>query len=219
MRVMHDLRETIDRLLEAGVVSVDENERLASGRARYPRVEIGARLSQVHPIGAKRDEVALRIAGRRRWPLHIARRSRAIGRDRNDDVGEIKPSTPGSAKHDARRLRHRGSRCRHRHVDLTGAGRGRADNEIAVGTAGAARSECGKSDDKKTAGARQARRLLHAQTIPKAPAQPRPRDANAPNRARLRLGRQAPLATRTRPSPANPACLVSPAPPASGPGS
>jgi hypothetical protein len=45
MGVMHDLRETIDRFLEAGIVPVDENEHLASGRVRHPSIEIGAGLS------------------------------------------------------------------------------------------------------------------------------------------------------------------------------
>ena len=62
---MHDLRETIDRLLKPRVVAVNEDENLAPGRTGDPLVEIRAGVRQFETIGAKSDKVALRVAGRR----------------------------------------------------------------------------------------------------------------------------------------------------------
>src|ERR1700722_5212357 len=66
-RVMNNLREAIDRLLEAGIEAVDENENPAARRSPDARIEVRFRLSQVHAIGAQDGEVTLRVGRQRGW--------------------------------------------------------------------------------------------------------------------------------------------------------
>ena len=140
-RVVNDLGEAIDRLLETGVEAVDEHQNPASGRPPDARVEVCFRLSQIHAVGAQDNEIMLRIAGRRGGDLNIARLARPIRRDRNDDVGEIEPASPRAAEHDAGRLDDRRAGRRHEKVDLVGVRRGRPDDEAAIGPAGATGGE------------------------------------------------------------------------------
>ena len=134
-RVMNDLGEAVDRFLEAGVEAMDENEDPAARRALDARIKVRFRLSQVHPVGAQDDEIALRISGDRGRKLNVAGLARAVRRDGHDDVGEIEPPSPRAAEHDAGRLDDRGARRRHEKVDLAGVGRGRPDDKGAVRTA------------------------------------------------------------------------------------
>ena len=134
---MNDLREAIDRFLEAGVEAVDEDENPASGSAADARVEVRFRLGEVHAVGAQDDEVMFRIARRRGRELNLSGLTRPIRRDRHDDVGEIESAAPGAAEHDAGRLDDGRARRRYENVDLIGVGRGRPDDEGAIGTAGA----------------------------------------------------------------------------------
>ena len=139
-RVMNNLREAIDRFLEAGVEAMDEDENPVPGRALDPRIEVRFRLSQVHAIGAQDDEVTLRIARQRGRERHIPRLACACGWNRYDDIGEIESSPSGPAEHDARRLNDGRTCRRHKEVDLAGVRRSRSDDKRAVR---AARAACG----------------------------------------------------------------------------
>ena len=97
-RIVHDLREPIDGLLEPCIVTMDEDQHVAVVGFRDSPVEFDAPLFQFHAIGAHRDEIARGIAGRRGRPLHLADLSRAIRRNRpamsaNDSPIARSPST------------------------------------------------------------------------------------------------------------------------------
>ena len=120
VRIVRDLREAVDRLLEAGVVAVHEDQHVAARRLGDPLVEIRARFLQVHAVGAGRYEITRGIAGRRSRPLHLADLAHRIGRNRNRDVGEGEADRALAAEHHPRRLCHRRARRRHQHVDDVG---------------------------------------------------------------------------------------------------
>src|SRR3984885_10833990 len=132
---MNNLREAVDRLLEAGIKAVDEDENPAPRRALDARIEVRLLLSEVHPIGAEAREVRLMIGWQRRRKPRVPWLAAAGRQDRHDDIGEIRSSSPGASEHDARRLEHRRARRRHQEIDLARAWRARPDNERAVGTA------------------------------------------------------------------------------------
>ena len=117
---MRDLREAVDRLLEAGFVAVHEDQHVGARRLGDPLVEIRARFLQVQAVGAGRYEIAPGIAGRRSRPLHLADLAHRIGRNRNRDVGEGEADRALAAEQHSRRLRDRRARRRHQHVDDVG---------------------------------------------------------------------------------------------------
>ena len=72
---MHDLREAIDRLLEARVVAVDEDENLMLRRLANARVEGGDGGVLVEDGGFDRRELTHRVRSRTFRPLHFADRA------------------------------------------------------------------------------------------------------------------------------------------------
>ena len=135
--VVDDLGETVDRLHEAGVVTVDEDQDLMALRFRNPGVEPRLGLRKVHPVDPKGDEIPVRVARRPARPFDLAGLVGARGRDRHENVGELKPPAPGPPEDDAGRVEDRGARRRRQDVDRGRSGGGGAGDQIAVGSAGA----------------------------------------------------------------------------------
>jgi hypothetical protein len=187
MRVVHDLREAIDRLLEPRVEAMDEDENLMPRRADNPGVEIRFRLSQVHSIGAQSDEIVLRIAGRRGRQLNIAGLARLVRGDRHDDICEIELSSSRAAEHNPRRLQNRRARCRYEDVNLARARRRRPDDKTAIRSAGAAGDQHREAEKAEGRAPRTPRRRFldrRAQATRRTPAQPQPPDQSTLKSAR-----------------------------------
>ena len=178
MRVVNDLGEAIDGLLETSVVAVDENEDLVSGSPFHPCVEFGLRAGEIHAVSPQRDEVVRGIARRPRRPLDLAELAGMVRRDRDDDVGEVETLPARSAKHDAGRIDDGSAGRGHEEVDRAGARRARSDNEIAVRTTGAPGDERRQADHDDRGGARPPRRRRIADDA--LTGRPEPAHADAP---------------------------------------
>ena len=142
--IVRDLREAVDRLLEAGVVAVHEDQHVAARRLREPPVERRARLLRGPCVLARNVTKSLRGIAGRRTPAIAPRRSCArIGRDRNGDVGEMRARSRvrrRTSRPAGRRPARAWSRPACRHMGSARGSRRHLD-QIAVGTARAARQQ------------------------------------------------------------------------------
>ena len=122
--VVHDLREAEDRIVEAVVEAVDEDQHLAFRRGPQGAMEPGERLRAVDHVGLERHELRGRIARYLLRPLHLADLPGVRRRDRDRDVGEGRRWSPVAREH----LRRLGTLAGggDQHVDPARAGNGPA---------------------------------------------------------------------------------------------
>jgi hypothetical protein len=142
--VMHDLRETIDRLFVTRVVAVHEQKDVPRGPSAQTPVEGGDGRLEVEPVGAQGDEIMRGIAGDPGRPLHLANLTHGVGRDGDRHIGEAQADPPLAVEHDRRRHTFVRAGGRHQHVDGARPGRARRDrDEIAARPARA----CAEAED------------------------------------------------------------------------
>ena len=105
------------------------------------------------------------------------------GGNRHDDVGEIEPSSPRSAEHDARRLNDGRAGRRHQEVDLAGVGRARpterGSRKGRLAQPGGDRRQRDRADNADLRSARYGPLDRRAQAAPQARASPSPMTLNA----------------------------------------
>jgi hypothetical protein len=91
---VHDLREAEDRIVEAVVEAVDEDQNLAFGVVRRVRWNQASACCAVDHVGFQRHELGSRIARYLLRPLHLADLPSVRRRDRDRDVGEARRWSP-----------------------------------------------------------------------------------------------------------------------------
>src|SRR5271169_5804353 len=103
-RIVQDLREPVDSVLETVVEAVHEDQSLPLVRAAEEARERGGRLIPGDDLRLEGDEIRLRIAGRLLGPLNLADLAVRIRRDRDDHVGERRLRRPSAAEQKGGRL-------------------------------------------------------------------------------------------------------------------
>jgi hypothetical protein len=159
--IMRDLRKTVDRLLEAVVVAVHEQQNTAAGQFREPPVEPADRAFRIHPVGADRDEVMRGIAGQAARPLHIANAARGVRRNGNRDIGEGQAAAALAREHFTGRRAFSPACRRNQHIDTARARRrlkGFGGSQKARRTAGATRKREGDRKRRECEAGRQGNR-------------------------------------------------------------
>jgi hypothetical protein len=124
--VMHDLRETEDRIIEAVVEAVDKDQHLPLRDGPQGAMEPCERPVTVDHVGLEGHKLRRRVARHLPRPLHLANLPGACGWDRNRNIGKGGGRSPVTGEHLLRiNLLARGG---DQHVDLT-----RPDNRCAHG--------------------------------------------------------------------------------------
>src|ERR1700730_11065670 len=182
-RIVDDLREAENRVLEAVVETMDKHQHLLFGRCPHQPAEGGERLRAVVVVGGiKCHEIRRRIAGNLvgifniAWLVHRG--------NRNNNIGKIQPRPAKTGKHLRRLGPHARRRDQHFHLARAGSARGhglertfwgsttgeaanRYDNDKKVVRRKARTPNAGRQETTKACSPRPKSETTHQPTCPK----------------------------------------------------